>query len=268
VSTEASLVRLSDLNLAEANREQARWFPPSRLEEQDDVLFAASGTRFPGGPFNSVIGLGVEGPDAVRTLDAARAWYAGLGRGFTVFVRAHIDGELGNACARSGFPQMSDSPGMVLTERPEARVLSSGVVVRDVRSAEGAASFVSVVAPAFESIGMPPDMTRKVFSQPGRWLAPHLHVEVLYDHDEPVSAAMLLFSHGIAGVYWVGTRPAARGRGHAGELMRSISNAAFDRGARAVVLQATPFGEPVYRRLGYREVTRYPWYLVARGAGT
>ena len=72
---------------------------------------------------------------------------------------------------------------------------------------------------------------------------------------------MVLYSHGIAGVYWVGTLSEARGRGHATRLMQSVSARAFDRGARCVILQATQFGEPIYQKLGYREFTRYPWYL-------
>ncbi len=110
---------------------------------------------------------------------------------------------------------------------------------------------------------MPAAVTEKVFSLPERWLLPHLHYEVLYDHDAPIAAAMLLFSHGIAGVYWVGTLPSARGRGHADAIMRRVSNFAFDRGASFVTLKASALGEPVYRRLGYREVTRYPWYVVS-----
>jgi ribosomal protein S18 acetylase RimI-like enzyme len=124
--------------------------------------------------------------------------------------------------------------------------------------------FVGVLAAAYTSIGLPAEVTQKMFSMPERWSAPHVTAMLLLDHDEPASAAMLHFSHGIAGVYWVGTAPGARGKGHASTIMRHVSNLAFERGAAAVVLQATPFGEPVYRKLGYREVTRYPWYLVRR----
>jgi predicted GNAT family acetyltransferase len=85
-----------------------------------------------------------------------------------------------------------------------------------------------------------------------------MHYLVLFDHEQPAAAAMLHFSHQLAGVYWVGTAPEARGKGHATVLMSHASNLAFDLGARAVILQATPYGEPVYRKLGYREVTRYP----------
>jgi RimJ/RimL family protein N-acetyltransferase len=105
-------------------------------------------------------------------------------------------------------------------------------------------------------------VTRKLLSRPARWLAPHVDARIVLEDDQPVAGALLLFSHGIAGVYWVGTIAAARGRGHAERAMRAISNYAFDLGARAVVLQATPFGEPVYRRIGYHTFTRYPQYLV------
>jgi predicted GNAT family acetyltransferase len=81
---------------------------------------------------------------------------------------------------------------------------------------------------------------------------------------------MTLVTHGVAGVYWVGTTPDARGRGLAELCTRAAGNAGFDLGGRIASLQASPMGEPVYRRMGYVEVTRYP-YLVqmeppARGA--
>ncbi len=259
-----TLLRLMDLNLAEANREQARFLPPSRIVEQSDVLFTASGTRCPGGPFNSVIGVGAGCPDPEATLAHARAFYGELGRGFTVYVRAHVDRPLGAACEHDGLSQMSDAPGMVLRARVPAPPLPPSVEIRELRSVSETSAFVDVAASAYSSIGLPAEITRKVYSMPERWLLPHLRVVVAFDHEEPAAAAMLHFSHGIAGVYWVGTAPSARGKGLATAVMRHVSNLAFEHGAAAVVLQATPYGEPVYRKLGYQEVTRYPWYMAAR----
>jgi predicted acetyltransferase len=70
---------------------------------------------------------------------------------------------------------------------------------------------------------------------------------------------MTIVTHGVAGAYWVGTAPEARGRGLAELCTRAAGNAGFDLGARVAALQASPMGEPVYRRMGYSEATRYPF---------
>ena len=72
---------------------------------------------------------------------------------------------------------------------------------------------------------------------------------------------MLIFSHTIAGIYWVGTVSDARGKGLAETCVRAVTNEAFRRGAPLVVLQASKFGAPVYQRMGFTEFTRYPWYM-------
>ena len=58
--------------------------------------------------------------------------------------------------------------------------------------------------------------------------------------------------------YLVGTIGAARGRGLAELCTRAAGNAGFDLGGRIAALQASPMGEPIYRRMGYVEITRYP----------
>jgi predicted GNAT family acetyltransferase len=72
---------------------------------------------------------------------------------------------------------------------------------------------------------------------------------------------MAMLSHGIAGVYWVGTLTKARGKGLAKYCVQEVSNAAIDMGARVVVLQASHFGSPVYPRIGYREFSTYPHFI-------
>jgi GNAT superfamily N-acetyltransferase len=259
----SDLLELADGNLAEANREFSRWYPPYQIQERDDALFVASGTRFPVGMSNCALPTGATGPDGDAFLTAACGYFAALQRGFTVYARGHRDTSLIEACERAGYARVGDSPGMALVDRIEAPPrLPTGVSLRAVRTPAEAAGYVEVVASAFEALSFPGDVTRRLLSRPERWLRPYVHVVALYDHDQPVSGAMLLFSHGIAGVYWVGTIAAARGRGYAAAVMRAIGFRAFAQGASAVVLQASPFGEPVYRRLGYREITRYPWYLV------
>ena len=38
---------------------------------------------------------------------------------------------------------------------------------------------------------------------------------------------------------------------------RPVTNLAFDLGAGFVILQASTMGDPIYRRMGYREISRY-----------
>lgn len=79
---------------------------------------------------------------------------------------------------------------------------------------------------------------------------------VAYQGEQPVSTALTLLSGEGAGVYWVGTAAAAR-RSGLGELCtRLATNAGFAGGARVVTLQASPFGESIYRRIGYRTYDR------------
>ena len=74
---------------------------------------------------------------------------------------------------------------------------------------------------------------------------------------------MLPFSHGIAGVYSVGTLSEARGRGHATRSMCSVSNRAFELGALRDPASET-LRRAVYRKLGESEFTRYLWFLAAQ----
>ena len=50
---------------------------------------------------------------------------------------------------------------------------------------------------------------------------------------------------------------AARGRGLGDTVTRAVTNEAFRRGADLVTLEASPFGEHTYARMGYREIYRY-----------
>lgn len=254
------LLYLSDCNLAEFCREQGRWLPPYDISETAHAIFVAAGTRFPAGHANCVFPL-AQSPDVASLLDEAQAYYSRLGRGFSVYAPAHQGPELARACESRQWPRFSDAPGMVLERRIDPPELPSDVELRIARTDRETQNFIDISAEAYESLGLPTKVARKLLSMPARWNRPHIEVEVAYENQRAVAAAMLLYSHGIAGVYWVGTVADARGRGHATRIMRSVSARAFDRGARCVVLQATPFGEPIYRKLGYREFTRYPWYL-------
>ncbi len=96
---------------------------------------------------------------------------------------------------------------------------------------------------------------------PQRVLEPQFILGLVHLNGAPASAAMALLSHGIGGIYWVGTLKQARGMGLAEYCVSGVGNAAFSAGARKIILQASTFGEPIYAKIGYREFTRYPWFM-------
>jgi len=70
----------------------------------------------------------------------------------------------------------------------------------------------------------------------------------------PVATSHLFFGAGVAGIQFVATLHGMRRRGFGGMMTLAPLHEARARGYRAAVLQASPDGRPVYRRLGFREV--------------
>ena len=150
---------------------------------------------------------------------------------------------------------------MVMEDLVQDKPLPESVRLQQVSTEAMVRDFAEVAAQSFTTLGMPEDVGRSVFSEPSALLAPHLYLVVAYLEGKPASCALALLSHGISGIYYVGTIEAARGMGLAEHCTRAAGNAALKLGARCVVLQASVYGEPVYRRMGYKEFTRYPWFI-------
>jgi ribosomal protein S18 acetylase RimI-like enzyme len=68
---------------------------------------------------------------------------------------------------------------------------------------------------------------------------------------------MTIVSHGVAGIYWVGTVDDARGRGLGWTVTATAVNAGFDLGAESASLQASSMGESLYRRMGFETIFNY-----------
>ena len=120
---------------------------------------------------------------------------------------------------------------------------------------------MSVTGRAYASMGTPAAVATATFAELESLVGPTVRAVVAWHDDDPVAAAMVVVSDGVAGVNYVGTVPEARGRGLGELTTRWATNAGFDLGAEVAALQASPMGEPVYRRMGYKEITRYRWYL-------
>ncbi len=78
-----------------------------------------------------------------------------------------------------------------------------------------------------------------------------------YKNGRPVATAATVVSDGVIGVYNVATMPEDRGKGIAEAITRhAIAAATRETGLTRVILQSTQQGERLYKRLGFREVSR------------
>jgi hypothetical protein len=254
-----------DANLVESLREGSRWQRGARLVEADGLLLARGSTSFPVGTSNGVMRLD-RNVSASEVIARAREFFAAEGRAFTLWVRGEPDADLEAAAEAAKMMRISETPTpwMVLRRRLPDAPTPAGVRLEIARDASQLADVVRVCQAAWAPVGLPPAETASLLARPEAMLAPHL-VWALAHHDgRPVACAMALCSHGVAGVYWVGTVPDARRRGLAELVTRAVGNAGFDLGMQVAALQASVMGHPVYLRMGYQTVAYTRWYL-ARG---
>lgn len=251
-----------NLNLLEFTREDVRWQRPHTILEESGVLLFAGASDFPA--YNNGVHRADDTVPGAEVIARALDFFGARERGFSVWIRdTGEDDDLRAASDAALIGAFADSPQMICRTRLPDRPLPEGVEIRMVSDAAGVADYAEVTAKSYVSLGSPEDATRSHFNGPTALMAPHVHSAVAYLDGAPVSVAQILLSHGIAGVYWVGSLEAARGRGIAEAVTRHVTNLGFDLGATNVQLQASPMGEPIYRRMGYEELHRREFRLAA-----
>jgi ribosomal protein S18 acetylase RimI-like enzyme len=246
---------LSDVNLVEAIREHSHWQTPCECVESGGVLMVAGANAFPIAFRNCVARVDSVVP-AGRVLELAGAFFGERGRGYAVIVRVSRDGDIEAALRDRGLAPMADSPCMLIESPLAEPAIPSGIRIERFDSERRVMDAVRVNAEAYEDIKLPADETRTFFGKPAALLSKRVIGFVTYRDAEPVATALAILSGESAGVYWVGTAARAR-RAGLGELCtRLATNAGFASGASVVTLQASPFGEPIYARLGYKTYDR------------
>ena len=246
---------LADANLLAALREHARWQEPCTCVEEDGVLLIAGPNAFPV-PFRNGVARVDGGVPAARVLQQAQDFFASRGRAYTVLARASRDQDLIDTLCAAGMVPVADSPCMLIEEPVTALPVPAGLRIECMTEPRHVLDAVQINAEAYEALKLPAAETRLFFGRPQEVLSARVIGFVAYRGEAPVSTALTLLSGEGAGVYWVGTVAAAR-RSGLGELCtRLATNAGFASGARVVTLQASPYGEPIYQRLGYRTYDR------------
>jgi ribosomal protein S18 acetylase RimI-like enzyme len=152
---------------------------------------------------------------------------------------------------RLGLRHSVNLPGMV-AERvaPPAHALPA-VEVRRVAPGPVRDAFCAIGSLCFN---VPIVWFMEVFDNDSVW--ERFESYVGYVDEEPVSTAAIVMGGGAMGVYNVATVPGHRRRGYGEAVMRhALAEAESRHGIGKVLLQSTPAGFSLYKRMGFRTVT-------------
>jgi ketosteroid isomerase-like protein len=247
------LLRRMDLNMWEMFREIVRGAPDGEILDGPRFTMARSrlGTFFD----NMVM---VRAPvELDEVLAGVREFYVTRNLPFSIWTRAHADAALEGALEARGFTRPIQMPGMALLGDPGTLCAPPGLEIRPATDDAGRRDFLAVTAEAYAIYGRPRETTEWAFAALASVCAPHLQGFVGYLGEEPVAAAAVYVTHGVAGIGWVGTVTAHRGRRHAEAVTWAAVREGFRRGGAFANLQASPMGRPVYERMGFTTPTEY-----------
>jgi len=251
-----------DAQFVEYFRETGRWQLGSEAQEQDGLLLVAGTLRFAG-----MVNLAARLDPALSpasVLARAREFFHARGRGFSLYIRGEPDRDLEEHARVEGlFAPSEAGPWMVLRQRPAEAPELPGIRLAAVTDARGLDDVRAVSREAYEPTGLPHEVTDSAFAHESAVLAPHIHFVVAWEGDVPLATAGCMLHDGVAGIYWVGTRDAARRRGLGTLVTHAAVHWGFDQGADLSALQASEMGFPIYQAMGFETFATSRLFIVA-----
>ena len=257
---DGELARLCHENMVEVISRFAREVDAALVERRDGVVIISTG--LPILTFNQVLvddeGAAAETlPVAIESLRARRA-------PFVVNLRVGRDDRWIPAVASLGLVPISPEPwlpAMAMHPVASAGAAPEDLDIRRVTDGPGLDDHIRVASEAFDipEVVVRSVVTRRVAT------APEVGVYVGYSDGKPVSAGIGIRTGRAIGLYSITTLEAARGRGFGTAISLRIAADGAAAGCDVAVLQSSPMGVPIYRRLGYRTVQEYAGYVDASG---
>ena len=245
--TEAELVALANENFVASFRKVVEHSASGGYREFGGVVAYATGL-----PLSFFNGCAVVESATPGDLDAAMRWVAERRVPYRVFVAAELEAELATVPLAHGFERNPvPYPGMVLHPLPEPPAPASGVAIA-AAGVEGREEFLEVV----EAAGLARALGEALFT-PAFMGDGDVEGFVARLDGRPVGTSLAIRSPGTAGVYNVGTLPAARRRGVGTALTWAAVAVARDAGLDCAVLQSSEMAVSMYEAMGFRTVVTY-----------
>ncbi|HLZ70255.1 MAG TPA: GNAT family N-acetyltransferase [Dehalococcoidia bacterium] len=249
----AALVARADANYRELFRAMARLTLHGMVQEDDELLLVRSG---PWLPLNNAAIVKRPPADPARALARATAFFAQHGQSCALIAAgaaAEAMAPLLEAEGRDDDP----SPGMILSPLTGEPPPVPGLAIEVVQDVAGLQLYNDTMTAGFGNAWA----EGEILEQRVLLDAPDLTHYLGFFDGTPVGTAMRLSSHRIAGVFSVSTIPEYRRRGIGAALTWRAALDGLTEGCVASALQASTLGEPVYRRMGYRDALTYHLWL-------
>ena len=230
--------------------------PSGETRELEGVAVTSSGVQY--SMFNSaVLTAPVATPrELARRIETADGFFAARGLAWSLWVcegwlERKVRGVLADIAYRGGLHEVAELPGMEAEAlAPPVRALPA-LEYRRVSDAATRAEFSYLMTITF---GLPQPVARDIYESEGTW-SRGLTGWLGYYGNVAVTSAATVATDGAVGVYAVASPPAHRRKGFAEAVVR---HALAEAGSGAPsVLESSEAGLLLYRRLGYRTVTRY-----------
>ena len=245
--------------------ELLRWYagrPGGEVREDPDVTLCSTGLAFRA--VNGAVGLRLAPATIDQRIADVTRWFAGRVGPWRWLVGAtSAPPDLDRHLRAGGFDLVSDNPGMTLDLSHAADIEGPppGVEIWPLDDLAGLDAWADINRRALELDPLRArawrDAQGPAIGSPGP-----MRIWIANLHGEPVATAALFEGAGVAGVYNVATMPEARGRGIGRAITATVLAEAVSRGYRLAVLGSSDLGYPVYRRLGFREVSRLRSYAL------
>jgi GNAT superfamily N-acetyltransferase len=200
----------------------------------------------------------LDGRDLQRRAREAMQHFARRGNPWILTASENWFGTNANALlADVGLVYKFDMVGMAADRLlPPVRPLPE-VQLRRIGDEETISALADLNAASYE---VPSEWGRLAIGGPALWRSA-IYGTVAYVGNEPASGTFALPIDDALYIAWVATAKAHRGRGLAELVIRkSLADAKEATGLERTVLHATKDGRPVYHRMGYHDVVKFPCY--------
>ena len=240
-------------HLEDAWRRLSLSVPGGWVENVEGLTCMATGSSSPS--FNLAIS-GARMRDPRSALDGALDRYRGAALPWLLKLRADVDRDLVAHARRRGI-DFDEEPvyGLTIGSVPELGPPPTAALAVITAGRDTIDDAVSCFADAFET---EPEVVQRELG-PNLLTIPSFTVFIGYLAGEPVATSMLATTPDVqlAGVYSVATRQAHRGRGLGTALTWAAVLEARAQGYDTVVLEPSPMGAPMYRRMGFEPIGTY-----------